>query len=225
MLIFFSFWLDPLFVTMTRTHVITASKEAFYLWQYRVAKKLTALEINQVTRTKKGGRERWVQTCLLHLPLYSQGLHTYLANKTTCFHKSLHSTQPVTERLQWSTTALFSALLAHHYSAKCWPWEHSEKDSFTYEISLRFQTAWLCFIALPRLASHPDQRSHPRNGSALSVCFLLLTCPVSALCRFYHIDSNPSGGIDDDPDISNTFAVRYICFASLVFVHSKVPAW
>ncbi|XP_057715760.1 WD repeat-containing protein 35 isoform X1 [Corythoichthys intestinalis] len=48
----------PLFVTMTRTHVIAASKEAFYLWQYRVANKLTALEINQVTRTKKEGRER-----------------------------------------------------------------------------------------------------------------------------------------------------------------------
>ncbi|MED6241180.1 WD repeat-containing protein 35 [Ataeniobius toweri] len=51
--------IEPLFVTMTRTHVIAASKEAFYLWQYRVAKKLTALEINQVTRTKKGGRERF----------------------------------------------------------------------------------------------------------------------------------------------------------------------
>uniref|UniRef100_A0A3Q2CBS3 WD repeat-containing protein 35 n=1 Tax=Cyprinodon variegatus TaxID=28743 RepID=A0A3Q2CBS3_CYPVA len=51
--------IDPLFVTMTRTHVIAASKEAFYLWQYRVAKKLTALEINQVTRTRKGGRERF----------------------------------------------------------------------------------------------------------------------------------------------------------------------
>ena len=51
---------DPLFVTMTKTHVIAASKEAFYLWQYRVAKKLTALEINQLTRTKKEGRERWV---------------------------------------------------------------------------------------------------------------------------------------------------------------------
>ena len=53
-------FLDPLFVTMTKTHVITASKEAFYTWQYRVAKKLTALEINQVSRTRKEGRERCV---------------------------------------------------------------------------------------------------------------------------------------------------------------------
>ncbi|XP_054833887.1 WD repeat-containing protein 35 [Eublepharis macularius] len=48
----------PLFVTMTKTQVIVASKEAFYIWQYRVAKKLTAMEINQVTRTRKEGRER-----------------------------------------------------------------------------------------------------------------------------------------------------------------------
>ncbi|XP_073481441.1 WD repeat-containing protein 35 isoform X2 [Aquarana catesbeiana] len=48
----------PLFVTMTKTHVIAASKEAFYVWQYRVAKKLTAMEINQLLRTRKEGRER-----------------------------------------------------------------------------------------------------------------------------------------------------------------------
>lgn len=48
----------PLFVTMTKTHVIAASKEAFYIWQYRVAKKLSALEINQITRSRKEGRER-----------------------------------------------------------------------------------------------------------------------------------------------------------------------
>lgn len=54
----FSSVTDPLFVTMTKTHVIAASKEAFYVWQYRVAKKLTALEINQVAKTRKEGRER-----------------------------------------------------------------------------------------------------------------------------------------------------------------------
>ncbi|XP_060042583.1 WD repeat-containing protein 35 isoform X5 [Erinaceus europaeus] len=48
----------PLFVAMTKTHVVAASKEAFYIWQYRVAKKLTALEINQIIRSRKEGRER-----------------------------------------------------------------------------------------------------------------------------------------------------------------------
>ncbi|KFO69739.1 WD repeat-containing protein 35, partial [Cuculus canorus] len=50
--------IGPLFVTMTKTHVIAASKEAFYIWQYRVAKKLTAMEINQVARTRREDRER-----------------------------------------------------------------------------------------------------------------------------------------------------------------------
>ncbi|XP_021561959.1 WD repeat-containing protein 35 isoform X2 [Carlito syrichta] len=48
----------PLFVAMTKTHVIAASKVAFYTWQYRVAKRLTALEINQLMRSRKEGRER-----------------------------------------------------------------------------------------------------------------------------------------------------------------------
>ncbi|NXR71104.1 WDR35 protein, partial [Pycnonotus jocosus] len=50
--------IEPLFVTMTKTHVIAASREAFYVWQYRVAKKLTAMEINQLSRSRKEGRER-----------------------------------------------------------------------------------------------------------------------------------------------------------------------
>lgn len=54
------FLIVPLFVAMTKTHVIAASKEAFYTWQYRVAKKLTALEINQITRSRKEGRERYI---------------------------------------------------------------------------------------------------------------------------------------------------------------------
>lgn len=64
------FMTGPLFVTMTKTHVIAASKEAFYIWQYRVAKKLTAMEINQVARTRKEGRERFVFRLCLFLLLY-----------------------------------------------------------------------------------------------------------------------------------------------------------
>ena len=59
-IVFLFFLIVPLFVTMTKTHVIAASKEAFYIWQYRVAKKLTALEINQITRSRKEGRERYI---------------------------------------------------------------------------------------------------------------------------------------------------------------------
>lgn len=54
---------------MTKTHVIAASKEAFYIWQYRVAKKLTAVEINQIARTRKEGRERFVSVFVIFLAL------------------------------------------------------------------------------------------------------------------------------------------------------------
>lgn len=60
LIVFMFFLIVPLFVAMNKTHVIAASKEAFYIWQYRVAKKLTALEINQITRSRKEGRERYI---------------------------------------------------------------------------------------------------------------------------------------------------------------------
>ncbi|XP_070533961.1 WD repeat-containing protein 35-like isoform X2 [Ptychodera flava] len=50
--------LDPMYVAMTRTHVIAASKEAFYSWQFKTPKKLTAMEVNQAMPKKKDNRER-----------------------------------------------------------------------------------------------------------------------------------------------------------------------
>ncbi|XP_077990221.1 WD repeat-containing protein 35-like isoform X1 [Glandiceps talaboti] len=50
--------IDPIYVTMTRTHVIASSKEAFYSWQFKTPKKLTAMEVNQAMPKKKDGRER-----------------------------------------------------------------------------------------------------------------------------------------------------------------------
>ncbi|XP_015772966.1 PREDICTED: WD repeat-containing protein 35-like [Acropora digitifera] len=43
--------IEPLFVAMTRSHVIASSREAFFSWQYRSPKKLTALELQ--THTKR----------------------------------------------------------------------------------------------------------------------------------------------------------------------------
>ena len=48
---------EPLFIAMTRSHVVASSKEAFYAWQYRNPKKLTALELQSPSR-KKDVRER-----------------------------------------------------------------------------------------------------------------------------------------------------------------------
>ncbi|KAM7428718.1 WD repeat-containing protein 35 [Porites harrisoni] len=44
--------IEPLFVAMTRSHVIASSREAFYSWQYRSPKKLTALELQTHSKRK-----------------------------------------------------------------------------------------------------------------------------------------------------------------------------
>ncbi|RMX47135.1 hypothetical protein pdam_00018680 [Pocillopora damicornis] len=60
--------IEPLFVAMTRSHVIASSKEAFYSWQYRSPKKLTALEL-QTHAKRKDVRESDVGTT--YYPEYS----------------------------------------------------------------------------------------------------------------------------------------------------------
>lgn len=51
--------IEPLFVTMTKTSVIAASKEAFVSWQYRSPKKLTSLEMNSnAFRKENASREK-----------------------------------------------------------------------------------------------------------------------------------------------------------------------
>ena len=50
--------LEPIYVAVTRTHVIAASREAFYVWQFKTPKKLSAMEVNQAMGRKKDSRER-----------------------------------------------------------------------------------------------------------------------------------------------------------------------
>ncbi|XP_067931487.1 WD repeat-containing protein 35-like [Watersipora subatra] len=47
--------LEPIFLTITRTHVVAASREAFYLWQFKNPKKFANLEISG---KRKAGMER-----------------------------------------------------------------------------------------------------------------------------------------------------------------------
>ena len=48
--------MEPLYVTITDTHVVAASKEAFYSWQFKNIKKLASME---VSGKRKAGTERW----------------------------------------------------------------------------------------------------------------------------------------------------------------------
>ncbi|KAJ8321655.1 hypothetical protein KUTeg_000126 [Tegillarca granosa] len=47
--------IDPVYLTMTKTHIITASKEAIYTWQFKNPKKLATLE---VAGKRRAGTER-----------------------------------------------------------------------------------------------------------------------------------------------------------------------
>ncbi|WAR17526.1 WDR35-like protein [Mya arenaria] len=47
--------IDPVYLTMTRTHIVAASREAFYTWQFKNPKKLSTLE---VAGRRKTGSER-----------------------------------------------------------------------------------------------------------------------------------------------------------------------
>ena len=47
--------MDPVYLTMTKTHIVAASKEAFYTWQFKNPKKLSTLE---VAGRRKTGSER-----------------------------------------------------------------------------------------------------------------------------------------------------------------------
>ena len=57
--------MDPVYLTMTKTHIVAASKEAFYTWQFKNPKKLSTLE---VAGRRKTGSERYIWV-LLKLPL------------------------------------------------------------------------------------------------------------------------------------------------------------
>ena len=55
---FFFYHAEPSFVAVTKTHVIAASKEAIYIWQFKAAKKITAMEVNTAMGRKKDSREK-----------------------------------------------------------------------------------------------------------------------------------------------------------------------
>ena len=53
--------IDPVYLHMTKTHIITASKEAFYVWQFKNIKKLAAMEMSG---KRKAGAEKLDNTVI-----------------------------------------------------------------------------------------------------------------------------------------------------------------
>lgn len=160
---------DPLFVTMTKTHVIAASKEAFYVWQYRVAKKLTALEINQVAKTRKEGRER---SAGIFLFLFKEPL--LVLENMLCVCVSSHSDKWRNARssMLWSSRIwLAESWLSHH-------------DLFVFSglcVCLSVSTLTLC-VHLPQVYTRvqfivlcKDSPTHTHCSVSVCVCSLSLT--------------------------------------------------
>ena len=63
--------IEPLYVCMTKTHIIAASKEAFYTWQFKNIKKMASLE---VSGKRKAGTERQVIVFYVAVPPGEQRL-------------------------------------------------------------------------------------------------------------------------------------------------------
>lgn len=72
--------IEPMYVTMTRTHIIAASREAFYTWQFRNMKSLASLE---VSGKRKAGSEKWVGSLSLSL---SHSLYLYVISFFRLYH-------------------------------------------------------------------------------------------------------------------------------------------
>ncbi|XP_060089548.1 WD repeat-containing protein 35 isoform X2 [Heteronotia binoei] len=133
----------PLFVTMTKTQVIVASKEAFYIWQYRVAKKLTAMEINQVARTRKEGRER-----ICHVDDTSSGAADGILDYTKALQGTKDPICAITASDKTLIIARESGTIQRYslpnvgfiqtYALNCWP----------YQLSLNCNSSRLAIIDL-----------------------------------------------------------------------------
>jgi len=50
--------IDPIYISMTAGHVVAASKEAFYIWQYKTVKKFPSSEVSQNIQRKREGMEK-----------------------------------------------------------------------------------------------------------------------------------------------------------------------
>ncbi|KAM9786504.1 WD repeat-containing protein 35 isoform X1 [Syngnathus typhle] len=150
----------PLFVTMTRTHVIAASKEAFYLWQYRVANKLTALEINQVTRTKKEGRER-----LYHIDSSPTGVN----DNGEDFAKAFAATRdPICCIAATDNTLMMGreSGLIHRYSLPNVVLIQKYTMNRAHHLSLNCNSSRLAVIDISGVLTLLDVESHASSGDA-----------------------------------------------------------
>ena len=55
---------EPSFISISHTHIVAASKTAFYVWHYRTTSRLAAPELTHITSRKgREGQDRWALNC------------------------------------------------------------------------------------------------------------------------------------------------------------------
>lgn len=70
--------MEPVYLCMTKTQIICASKEAIYCWQFKNPKKLATLEI---ASKRKAGTERYVICLLCCFSFKTSALFTLISSK------------------------------------------------------------------------------------------------------------------------------------------------
>ena len=49
--------MEPLYISMSHSHIVSSCREAFYTWQFKNIKKMASLDISE---KRKAGTERYV---------------------------------------------------------------------------------------------------------------------------------------------------------------------
>ncbi|XP_016132225.1 WD repeat-containing protein 35 [Sinocyclocheilus grahami] len=153
--------IEPLFVTMTKTHVIAASKEAFYVWQYRVAKKLTALEINQVAKTRKEGRER-----VYHIDDSPSGTSDGTLNFAKAFTATRDQICCITASDRMLIVGRESGILQRYSLPNITLLQKYSLTSRPYQLSLNCNSSRLAIIDITGVLTFLDVETRASSGDA-----------------------------------------------------------
>ncbi|XP_033861234.1 WD repeat-containing protein 35 isoform X1 [Acipenser ruthenus] len=180
--------IDPLFVTMTKTHVIAASKEAFYTWQYRVAKKLTAMEINQVSRTRKEGRER-----VYHIDDTPTGAADGMPDFTKAFTATRDSICCITATDKTLIVGRESGTLQRYSLPNVGLVQKYVLNCRAYQLSLNCNSSRLAIIDITGVLTFFDIEARVTDGSVHST--------VGELLKFERKDVWDMKWANDNPDL------------------------
>lgn len=151
--------MDPVFLTMTKTHILSACKEAFYCWQFKNPKKLATLEM---ASRRKGGSEK-----LFHVDDMPSGA----AQEEVDFSKAYAGTEDPICCLCASDKALVvgresgvlvryampSLALTHKYTLNCRPYQLSLNCTST-RLAVIDIAGVLTFFDLDTRVTDPDGR-------------------------------------------------------------------